>query len=167
MLAPDFIRVNQTSLMRIELTGIDSDVVSSVVDNVNEMLETRDYIVPSAIDDYIWFPNIEIDWNEFLLESIIVQSKKVNIVYLIGDPLKHPNAVFVSDLYKNETFNSFLVSILKDEVKKGTFISKIEMRDWLREKGLIEGKLPNFLESAKYFYVDETGVHITGDEDDD
>lgn len=167
MLAPDFIRINQTTLMRSELTGINNEVVCSVVDNINEMLETRDYIVPSTIDDYLWFPNVDVDWNEFLLESIIVQSKKVNIVNLIGDPLKHPNAVFVSDDYKNETFNSLLVRILEDEVKKGAFISKIEMRDWLREKGLIEGKLPNFLESAKYFYVNETGVHITGDVDDD
>ena len=49
--------------------------------------------------------------------------------------------------------------ILTDEVKKGLFMSKVEMRDWLKEEGFIEGKMPNFLESAKYFYVDGTGVH--------
>ena len=127
------------------------------------MLETNDYIVGSKIDDFLWFPQIDVDWNEFLLENLIIQSKQVNIVYLIGDPLKHPNAVYVSDKYQKDTFDSLLLKILTDEVRKGSFTSKVEMREWLKEEGFIEGKLPNFLESAKYFYVNETGVHCTGE----
>ena len=78
---------------------------------------------------------------------------------MTGDPLKHSNAIYVSEDYQKDSLTSFLIKILKDEVLKGTFTSKTDMKDWLKEKGLIERKMPNFLESAKYFYVNETGVH--------
>lgn len=163
-LAPDFVRISQTSMMRKELTGITDGVVNKVVEIINELLQCNDYIVGSKITDFLWFPQIDVEWNEFLLESIIIQSKKVSIIYMLGDPLKHPNAIYVSKTFQSETFDSFLIKILQDEVHKGSFTSKVEMRDWLREAGLIEGKLPNFLESAKYFYVNGTGVHCVENE---
>ena len=163
MLVPEYIRVNRSTLMKKEYTGITDEVVTKTVEIILNMLETNDYIVGSKIDDFLWFPQIDVDWNEFLLENLIIQSKQVNIVYLIGDPLKHPNAVYVSDKYQKDTFDSLLLKILTDEVRKGSFTSKVEMREWLKEEGFIEGKLPNFLESAKYFYVNETGVHCTGE----
>lgn len=82
---------------------------------------------------------------------------------MFGDPLQHPNAIYVAEEFGKDTFDSFLIKILTEEVHKGSFTSKVEMRDWLREEGMIEAKLPNFLESAKYFYVNETGVHCTGE----
>ena len=157
--APEFVRIDAETLMRRELTGITDESVDKAVEIITDMLEVNDYIVGAKIDDFLWYPQIELDWNEFLLENLIVQSGKVNVVYLIGDPLKHPNAVYVSDKYKDDTFDSMLIKILTDEVRKGSFMSKVEMRDWLKEEGFIEGKMPNFLESAKYFYVDGTGVH--------
>lgn len=163
MLAPEYIRIDRLTLMKNEYTGITDEIVARVVEIVLDMLEMNDYIVGSKINDFLWFPQIDVDWNEFLLENLIVQSKKINIVYLIGDPLKHSNAVYVSDKYQSDTFNSLLLKILTDEVCKGSFVSKVEMREWLKEEGFIEGKLPNFLESAKYFYVNETGVHCTGE----
>lgn len=163
MLAPDYIRINRTTLMKKEYTGITDDIVTKAVEFVLGMLESNDYVVASKVNDFLWLPQIEVEWNAFLLESIIIQSKKVNIVNLIGDPLKHSNAVYVSDKFQNDTFDSLLLKIITDEVRKGSFTSKTEMREWLKEEGFIEGKLPNFLESTKYFYVNETGVHCTGE----
>lgn len=163
MLTPEYVRINKTTLMKREYTGITDNVIAKAVEIITDMLEVNDYIVASKISDFLWFPQVEVDWNEFLLESLIIQSGKINIVNLIGDPLKHPNAVYVTEKYKNDNFDSLLIKILNDEVHRGSFTSKVEMRDWLREEGLIEGKLPKFLESSKYFYVNETGVHCTGE----
>lgn len=161
---PEFIRINKTTLLRKELTGITNEITDQAIHIINDMLTANDYVVGSRITDFLWFPQIEIDWNEFLLESLVTQSGNINIVYLIGDPLKHPNVAYVSDKYKNDTFNSLLIKILSEKVRKGMFMSKTEMRDWLKEEGFIDGKLPKFLESTKYFYVNETGVHCTVDE---
>ena len=158
-LAPEYVRIDADTLMRRELTGITEETVDKAVEIITDLLEVNDYIAGTKIDDFLWYPQIDVDWNAFLLENLIIQSGKVNIVYLMGDPLKHPNIVYVSDKYKNDTFDSMLIKILTDEVRKGSFMSKVEMRDWLLEEGFIEGKLPSFLESAKYFYVDGTGVH--------
>lgn len=163
MLAPDFIRVNRTTLMRRELTGITDEVIEQANSIILDLLEVNGYIVGSKVNDFLWYPQIDVDWNEFLLENLIVQSKKINVVYMFGDPLQHPNAIYVAEEFSKDTFDSFLIKVLTEEVHKGSFTSKIEMRDWLREEGMIEVKLPNFLESAKYFYVNETGVHCTGE----
>lgn len=163
MIAPDFIRVNRTTLMRRELTGITDEVIEQANSIIRDLLEVNGYIVGSKVNDFLWYPQIDIDWTEFLLENLIVQSKKINVVYMFGDPLQHPNAIYVAEEFGKDTFDSFLIKILTEEVHKGSFTSKVEMRDWLREEGMIEAKLPNFLESAKYFYVNETGVHCTGE----
>lgn len=163
MIAPDFIRVNRTTLMRRELTGITDEVIEQANSIIHDLLEVNGYVVASKVNDYLWYPQIDVDWNEFLLENLIVQSKKINVVYMFGDPLRHPNAIYVAKEFSKDTFDSFLIKVLTEEVHRGSFTSKVEMRDWLREEGMIEVKLPNFLESAKYFYVNETGVHCTGE----
>ena len=40
----------------------------------------------SKVNDFLWYPEIDVDWNEFLLENLIVQSKKTNVIYMFGDP---------------------------------------------------------------------------------
>ena len=164
-LAPDFYRINETTLMRREIAGITDEVVAQAVDIVKDLLSANDYIVDSKISDFLWFPQIDVEWNPFLLESIIIQSGKINTIFLAGDPQRQTNTVFVSDKYKNDTFDSMLIKLLKEEVHLGTFTSKVEIRDWLREEGFITGKLPAFLESSKYFYVDDTGVHCADEQE--
>lgn len=164
-LAPDFYRINESTLMRREMAGITNEIVGQAVDIVKDLLSANDYIVDSKMTDFLWFPQIDVEWNPFLLESIILQSGKVNTIFLAGDPQRQPNTVFVSDTYKNDTFDSMLIKLLTEKVHQGTFTSKVEIRDWLREEGFITGKLPAFLESSKYFYVDDTGVHCTDEQE--
>ena len=160
-IAPEYIRVGASTLMKKELTGVTNEVIDSTVETIQEMIDNDDYIASSKINDFLWFPQIEADWNEFLLESIITISKKISIIYRSGNQGGHANAIYVSEAYKDDNFESFLIKILDKEVRKGSFTSKVDMADWLKEEGLIIKKLPNFLESTKYFYVNETGVHRT------
>ena len=160
-LMPEFLRIDKTTLMRRELTGVTDEVAARTAELVQEMLASRDYIVGAAVDDFLWFPEIDVDWNEFLLESVVLLGKRIHTVFLIGDPLRHPNTVYVTDAYKDDNFESFLLKLLTEEVRRGSFTTKAEMRDWLQEAHLIEGKLPRFLERDTYFICDETGVHCT------
>ena len=164
-LAPDYIRKDSNSLIKYELTGINNEIIDAAVAMVAQKLEFQDYVSGGKVTGFIWLPQIDIDWNVYVLESIILLSKKINVVYMTGDPLKHPNAIYVSEKYKNDNIDSFLIKVLTDEVRRGSFMSKIEMRDWLKEEGLIETGLPSFLEGAQYFYVDSLGVHCTKDKD--
>lgn len=165
MLAPEFIRINAQTIMRKELTGITDEAVGKVVEIVKSMLETRDYIVASLVTDFLWYPDVDLEWNSFLLESIISISGDVDTVYLNCDPMKCPNSVYVNEIYKGDTCISFLKKILTDELHKGSFTSKEDMRVWLVDNGMIERKLPQFAAGTKYFYVDSKGVHCREDDD--
>ena len=160
-LAPDYLRINRTTMMRFELTGITNEVIDQTIEIVNEYLEVNDFIAGSKISDFLWYPSINIDWNAFLLESLVLNCKKIAVVNMLGDSLKHPNAIYVSSKYEKDTYDSFLIKLLKDEVHKGTFLSKVEIKEWLKEEGLIDAKLPKCIESTKYFYVSEKGVRCT------
>ena len=153
-------QVQEESAITLTLTPEEeTEKVEEAVEIVADMLESNDYVVGSKVNDFLWFPEINVDWNEFLFESVLICSGKVNIIFLTGDPLKHPNAIYVSDDYKDDSLESFLVKVLAKEVRKGSFLSKAEMRYWLKEQGLIEEKLPSFLNGTEYFYVNQTGVH--------
>lgn len=160
-LAPNYLRINKTTIMKYELTGINDTIISQVINILNDSLMVRDYLVGSKINDFLWYPEIMVDWNEFLLENLVVQSGKIKVIYMSGNPIKHSNAIYVSDRFKEDTFDSFLIKILTDEVRKGSFSSEMDMREWLKDEGLIGNKLPKILENAKYFYFDEKGAHCT------
>lgn len=166
LLKPEFIRINKNTLLRRELSDITDEIVSKVVDVINTMLDTREYIAATLITDYLWYPTIDLEWNPFLLESIISESKKINIIYSNCDPMKRPTSVFINEKYAGDTYTSFLKKILTDELHKGSFNSKEDMRVWLIENGLIEKKLPEFIEGARYFYADSKGVHCREDDED-
>lgn len=163
LIAPQFARVSRTMLMRWELTGITDEIIDFAVADILKHLEADDYLVSAKITekiDFILYPQIDVEWNEFLLESLIVRSEKVNKIYAQDGE----RVIYVSDKYKECDFKTFLIKVLKEEVDKGSFATKNDMRDWLQEKGLLGKKFPAYLQSAQYFYVDKTGVHYTGEE---
>lgn len=166
LIAPDFIRVDVDTLMRRESAGVDDQVVEKVSELITEQLEHKDYVVASKFDDFIWMPEISVDWNSFLLESVCLISQKINPVFLFGNSLAHTNTVFVSEKYKGDTFTTMLIKIIKEKVVQGYFNTKAEIREWLLEEELIEGNLPNIIEGAQYFFVTNKGVQYTGKEID-
>ncbi len=123
------------------------------------MLSETGYIAGSAITDFSDFPETSLEWNEFLLESVLRQSGKVNIVYLDNDPFKYSNAVYVADEYKNDSAKTFLVKIITREMQERTFETKEKMLEWLKERKLAQNRLPNYLQNKRYFVSDKTGVH--------
>ena len=161
MLAPDYFRVDAVHLMRRDLIGLTDEIMEIAENNLMELLSAKDYVTASSVTDYLWYPEIAVDWTPFLLESLIVYRKHIQIINTIGDPMKRPNSVYVTEKYSEDSFASLVVKILKPLVKDCYFTTKIEMREWLYENGFIDYGLPNFLESAKYFYVSDRGVCVT------
>ena len=77
-----------------------------------------------------------------------------------------PSTVYVGERYKDCNYESFVVSILTDELHRGIFSTKEDMRDWLVERDLIDTGLPKFLREEKYFYCDDRGVLRVREEED-
>ena len=65
----------------------------------------------------------------------------------------------ISDAYIEDDYATFILKILDGAFEKGFFTTKVELREFLSEKGLINNNsLPNFLEGTEYYYIDEAGI---------
>ena len=67
-LRPDFIRVDESTLMRPEFIGITDEIISAVVESIHLAIERNGcWQAAQTFDDYEWLPQLEISWNSFLL----------------------------------------------------------------------------------------------------
>lgn len=157
LIAPDYVRSDENLMMKRSLTGIDDDVEEEALTILSEAVETYSYLPSCKVLDFIWYPSIDITWTPYLLESIVLSSNRLDYVSYPFSRSHRSLVVYVSKKYANCDFQTMLLQIIDEEYSKGTFTRKAEMREWLIETGFIDGKLPSFLESAQYYYMDDNG----------
>lgn len=159
-ISPYFIRINETTLMRYELTGINDDVILEVAAYVANRVETNKYCSVATIKDLLWFPTISIEWTSHLVESIMFLSgDMIGRISIPTSNLANLTSIYVSEEYTEDDYATFVLKILDSAFEKGFFTTKVELREFLSEKGLINNNsLPNFLEGTEYYYMDEEGI---------
>jgi len=156
---PDFIRVGKTILMRKELAGVDDDSVLDTAQQINEMVHVRGgYCSSKNIDDFSWFPELNISWNTYLLESVsALAGNLLTVLHINTSTIYTPVDVYIGDEYADEDMNSLVVRLLVKESQLEPFTSKEEVFKWLQEQGLCNAKLPSFLEIEGHLFYDENG----------
>lgn len=165
-LAPEWLKIDAETIVKREYTGVTDEVIEDVISTISEMMEPTGYVIASSVNDFIWFPEIDIDWSAHLIECIMKAKKKDSCISYPFNRHGKPSTVYVGDGYKDCNYESFVVSVLTNELRRGTFSTKEDMRDWLVEKDLIDTGLPKFLREEKYFYCDERGVLRVREEED-
>ena len=157
---PDYLRISQTMLMRRDLTGLTDEVLESAVQYIQEAVDGNDgYCAARNITDYSWYPSIRVEWNPFVLESVAVLSgDALHILYVPSTATDTPLGVFVGEQYAEDDLNAVIVKVLSEEHRREAFTSQGEVLQWLREQGLCNIKLPEFLERDGYLFSDENGT---------
>jgi len=157
--APDFIRINQTTLMRKDITGLDDEIVFETAQQVLEIVHARGgYCASQNIEDFGWFQELDIPWNSYLLESVAALAGDLLTVLRINtSTICTPVAVFIGDDYINEDLNSLIIKLLFKENQIEPFKSKEDVFYWLQDQGLCNTKLPSFLETEGHLFYDESG----------
>lgn len=152
-LSPEFIRVDEFYLRRPASIGVTDEVIVAVVENVQLAMERNGGWQSAKIfPDFEWFPRLEVSWNSFLLESIVKLSEKdFKILHFFSTVSEFSTAVFVSDNFEEDDFNSFCLKILLEEQEREPFQTKEEILNWLIENGLANRKFPKFLEGHLKF----------------
>lgn len=147
-LIPEFIRVDEFYLRRPESIGVTDEVINSVVENVQLVMERNGgWQSAKTFPDFEWLPHLEIPWNSFLLESIVKLSENnFKILHFYSSAGEFSTAIFVSEEFAEEDFDSFSLKILTEEHERDPFQTKQEVLDWLKEKGLTNKKLPKIIE---------------------
>lgn len=152
-LRPDFIRVDELTLMRPESIGVTDEIISMVVESIQSAIERNGgWQASQTFDDYEWLPQLEIPWSSFLLESVVLLAD--NAPYRLKIPSTSANfssTIFLSEEFIGDDFQSFLLKILSVEHAKESFHSKKEIFNWLKSQGLCNKKLPKFLEGGRTF----------------
>ena len=158
-LESDFIRVGKTLLMKKELVGVDDDSVFDTVQQIKEIVYVRGgYCASKNIADFSWFPELNIPWNVYLLESVSALAGDLLTVLRINtNTIYTPVDVYIGDEFVDEDTNSLIVRLLVKENQLEPFVSKEDVLNWLQEQGLCNAKLPSFLETEGHLFNDESG----------
>ena len=150
-LHPDFVRVDEFTLMRPESIGVTDEIISAVVESIQSDIERNGgWQAAQTFEDYEWLPQLETLWNSFLLESVV--SLADDTLYSLKIPSTSANfssTVFLSEEFAEDDYQSFLKKILIAEHGKEPFRSEKEIFNWLKEQGLCNKKLPKFLEGSR------------------
>lgn len=156
-LSSDFIRVGKTMLMRKELVGVDDDSILDTAQQINEVVNVRGgYCASKNVTDFSWFPELNIPWNAYLLESVSALAGDLLTVLRINtSTIYTPVDVYIGDEYCDEDMNSLILRLLIRESQFEPFASKEDMFNWLQKQGLCNAKLPLFLETEGHLVYDE------------
>lgn len=156
---PDFIRVGKTLLMKKELVGADDDCVLDTAQQIDEIVRVRGgYCASKNIDDFSWFPELNVPWNAYLLESVSALAGDLLTVLRINtSTIYTPVNVYIGDEFIDEDTNSLIVRLLIKESQIEPFASKEDVFNWLQEQGLCNAKLPSFLDAEGRMFYDESG----------
>lgn len=154
-LRPEFIRVDEFNLKRPQTIGITDEIISEVCTEVKKsILINGGWLTAKNFDSYEWLPQLEIQWTDFLLESIIaLAAEKISVIKLQWSRSNSSNAVFVSEDFADCDYKSFMLKILRDEDNRQPFQNQQEILSWLKDKGLCVKKLPKFLFDDGYIDV--------------
>lgn len=152
-LHPDFVRVDEFTLMRPESIGVTDEIISAVVESIQSAIERNGgWQVAQTFEDYEWLPQLEIPWNSFLLENVMSLADDAPCRLKIPSTSKNfSSTIFLSEEFAEDDFQSFITKILSAEHAKEPFRSDKEIFNWLKSQGLCNKKLPKFLEGGRAF----------------
>ena len=92
----------------------------------------------------------------FLLESVVKLSENdFKILRSSSNSGEFSTAIFLSEDFDEDDFDSFCLKILSDEHEREPFQCKQEILSWLKEKGLMNKKFPKILE--EHLTIDKYG----------
>lgn len=149
---PEFIRVDEHNLMRAEAVGITDEKISAVVKNIRAAIKLHGgRLAAQTFEDYEWLPRLKINWNSFVLESVVSLADDAPPKLKIPSAsTKFSSAIFLSKEFAEDDYQSFLKKILIAEHEKKPFRSEKEIFNWLKRQGLCGKKLPKCLDTRKF-----------------
>ena len=158
-LRPEFIRIDEFTLMRPEILGITDEIIMAVCDELKSAIkENGGWKAAKNFTDYEWLPQLDISWNSFLIESIAsLANEKFKVMRSFSSDTSCSSAVFVSSDFADYDFNSFLLKTLKDADEKKPFQTRKEILNWLKSQGFCNTKMPKFLIDEGYIKFSSKG----------
>lgn len=151
-LESDYVRVSEDQYVKRELLHVSFSDQLVIKTQLEELTRPSGYFAFFSMFDYQKYPEIGLEWNSYLLESIIR-------VFDVGHRIIEPSArnrsvqrgVIVSQVSEYKTLNDLVFNYLqKNNI---SVITKQNLRNHLEKAGIIEGALVIDVESSPHWTI--------------
>ena len=148
-LVRDYIRISENEFLKKELFKFNEPDLHKINKEIESQIPASGYLALSTIGDYSRFPKVVFDWNEFLLESIVL--KFLPDYRIIVPDIKNRrlqrNLILRLDM-EIETFEELLVKLMiQDDVNH---LNEESLIEYFKFKGLLfSNAIPEDLRSGK------------------
>ncbi len=158
-LGDEFIRVDVDNCVRKNVLCLADDVIEAIDDITESLMMNNNYISLRKVNDFFYYPDIGIEWTQFLLESIIYEySKRFKIIELDYRDYRYVSGIIVDRGSNINSYEEILRYALRRESENIPFRSKEEVEKWLKEKELIVKSMPQMLIDRGIVTESENGV---------
>lgn len=157
----DYIRIDADEITRVDEVEFDDTKIQQICDTIENDVKIKGYLSAKSIDSFLYYPDINIKWNGFLLSSIVKKfSDTITVTEFYSSDIYVLNSIFIDAELEIDNYEDFLRWIIKSEHSRSPFTDINELKEWLTCEGLINVKLPKFITDTQYVYQDEYGKLI-------
>ena len=146
-LRPYFVRIDVSTLVNTKTLNLTDEVISKTVEVVRMSMEKNNgWRSIQTFKDYDQLPDIGLEWTPFLLDSVIALSEdSISTVKVFSSSNEFVPTIFLSKKFEDDSYETFLLKILRTRQKKKKFLNNEDLLGWLKRNGLCHMSIPNFL----------------------
>ncbi len=159
-ISDEFIRIDSDVLLRTDRLNLPEDTIKNIEEITLVLVGSQGYLAVKKDSDFMFYPDIDIKWNQFLLVSIVkYYCKRLKIINTATD-YRYLNEVIVDVSSEVNDYEELLYHALKQETKYNLFKNIEEMRKFLLNQDLIVNSIPQSFFDKGYTVEDM----LAGDE---
>lgn len=164
MLEDYFLRVNEHDLISCDTLDLTESNIQEMLSVFDKLVDANGWIAFSTINDFMSFPNIGVQWNSFLLKSIIHKySGKYKFIDIPTTQYWIMNTICVPEDNDADSYESFLHKVLLKEQDSRPFESVDEFTAWLNSEGLILSDISVIILNCSWITIRQNGsISIEG-----
>ena len=156
-LGDKFIRADLDFLIARDKLNLSDNMVNRIEETLLAIMGIKGYISVRLLDDFLFFPSIEVKWTPFLLVSVVKYfCKRVKPINIATD-YRYLNEIIVDSSLNINGYDELLHYVLKQEVKYTSFRNVDEIKRFLLDQGLIVKNIPSSIFDKGYITEEEYG----------
>jgi len=154
-----FLRKDSDELVNLSFIDLSDEKLETIKKLLCEDIAAKGYLSVYKMDTFMYYPDIGVQWNGWIMRSIAKRFfDDITVLDFPKSNNRALNGVFVDSNLEFEDYETFLKWLIKSEHSRSPFYSMDEIENWLINEGIINTKLPNFLNN--YVYAEEFGKII-------
>lgn len=146
-----FLRVSETTLMSIEALNITEEDIALIRCHARDQYAASGYRALNNIKDYTSYPDLGLQWNLFLLRSLLQRYDDDIVMADIPSSDSYQMATIIIDpALKIDTYERLAEYAARKRHSVKPFTSLAELTEWFKSEGLIISKIPAAIQNSPW-----------------